>query len=142
MAWCPVRRWLTVSKTGFALALISTLVLSFSTPWKHVFELPDWEILPWAEIISLSWEPSWSEIVALTNLDIALGISLFVGLLCALGGSFGHDPGWGRAGKWVAVVGLVVLTVRILVPIILQVVVPVSIVVAAQLDDRRRGRRK
>ena len=142
MAWCQVRGWLTVAKTGFVLTLISTLILIFSTPWEDVFELPEWENLPWAEILSFSWDPPWSEIIALTNLDIGLGISLFVGLLSAWGGSFGtHDPGWGRAGIWVAVVGLFVLTVRIFVPIILQVVVPVIIGVAAQLDNRRRRRR-
>ena len=141
MAWCQVRDWLTVAKTGFALNLISTLVLIFSTPWDDVFALPDWETLPWAEIISFSWEPSWSEVIALTNLDIGLGILLIVGLLCAWGGSYGYDSLWGRAGIWVAVVGLVVLTVRIFVPIILQIVLPVIIVVAAQLDYRRRRRR-
>ena len=31
LAWCQVRVWLTVAKTGFSLSLISTLVLIFST---------------------------------------------------------------------------------------------------------------
>lgn len=142
MAWRQVRGWLTVAKTGFALALISTLVLIFSTPWKNIFKLPDWETLPWAEILSLSWEPPWSDIIGLTNLDIGLGILLVVGLLCAWGGRYGsYDHLWGPAGVWVAVVGLVVLAIRIVVPIILMVLLPVIIGILAQLDrQRKRGR--